>query len=77
MGCLIGVNMIINPEQIPKTFKLYRCKRKVAYYLIYEAHLSFVAYDKSGCYSFSDTEELREALKKMPLSLKIIKLLTG
>lgn len=53
---------------------VYRCKRKVMEYLNFKKGLLFIGLD-GDYYIFMDTPELRDALNKMPILLKVSALL--
>lgn len=59
--------MIINGQNFIKSFK---CKKKLADYLIYEKHLPVLNVDEDYYY-FVDNNLLKEALKGLPLWMKI------
>lgn len=60
--------MIINNEIIEEK---YVCNKHVAEYLIFKCHIPLLGYGKT-CYYFANTNKLKEAIKNMPLWLKII-----
>jgi len=59
--------MIINPE---KMGDYYICNKAVMEYLIYEELLPILGYKKDYYFFYKD-KKLEEALKRMPLHLKI------
>lgn len=63
-------SMIINPEKFSKK---YRCKRDVMRYLVIECCLPVFSIE-GDYYYFIDNDRLRDCLKKMPLTLKILSL---
>lgn len=66
--------MITNPDIIKNK---YSCNRKIMEYLVYDAFIPILGYsaDKKIWY-FTDNEELRKALKEMPIGLKILAFFT-
>jgi hypothetical protein len=60
--------MIINAKNFMPT---YRCKKRLANYLIYEKNLPVLDVDK-GYWYFCDNELLREILDGLPLWLKVL-----
>lgn len=59
--------MIINPE-IMESY--YICRKKVMEWLVYEELFPLLGY-KGEYYFFYKDEKLEEALKRMPLHLKV------
>jgi hypothetical protein len=64
--------MIINPEKIDN--KYATTSRAKANYLIYKCHIPLLGADIKFFY-FTNTKELQNSLKKMPLITKIISLI--
>lgn len=60
--------MIINAKESMPTFK---CKKKIADYLIYEKNLSVLDVD-NDYYYFNDNELLKEILKNAPIWIKLL-----
>jgi hypothetical protein len=50
---------------------LFKCKKKVMEYFVYQAGIPMIAYD-NDYYYFKKTEAFKEAFKKMPAFLKIL-----
>lgn len=48
----------------------YKCNKKVMEYLVFKCHLPILGID-GKYYYFANTEDLRESLKAMPLSLRL------
>lgn len=67
--------MISNYEslEIPQ----FICKKPIAEYLIFKKGLSSLGVLKNNYFSFAKTEELKKALKSMPVHLKILSALTS
>jgi hypothetical protein len=59
--------MIVNPDSIKD---LYKCKEQVMRYLTYKCHIPILSYDKDYYY-FVYNSRLKDALKKMPLGIKL------
>lgn len=59
---------IINEDCIDNCFK---CNKQVMEYLVFKCHLPLLSSDENSYY-FATTDKLKEALKKMPFSLKIV-----
>ena len=62
--------MINNPESFPMT---YYCGKEIAEYLIYKKHIPLLAI-KRGFYYFTYDYKTQEAIKHLPLWLKILKI---
>jgi hypothetical protein len=60
--------MITNPEILKDTFK---CNAVIKEYLVYHCHLPILGYDEKYFY-FSNTDELKECLKHIPLTIKLL-----
>lgn len=65
--------MIINIDILEN---VYKCKKEIMEYLIYDCHIPLLGYDSEKYYYFDKTDELLQCLKKMPLHLKFIALFT-
>lgn len=62
--------MILNPESIIKKKKF---NKKISFWLMYEQHIPLLSIDSNGKdYWFADSDCLLEALKKMPLLMRVI-----
>lgn len=62
--------MIINKKIYPDA---YRCGEKIMRYLALECHIPVLSVS-GNYYYFANTEKLREALDKMPITLKALSL---
>jgi hypothetical protein len=63
--------MLVNPWVIEKKFK---CNKILANYLMNELHFPPLGIE-GKCYYFTDNELLQEALERLPLWLKILRVL--
>lgn len=59
--------MILNPTIIVRKFK---CNKEIADFLVFKCGLPILSVDK-GVYYFTDNEALKNALKKLPMSLRL------
>jgi hypothetical protein len=59
--------MIVNPLN---TACLYKCSKRIMEYLVYDRKLPIYGLD-GDLYYFAETDELKKALKEMPMGLKI------
>lgn len=60
--------MIINSKDL--FIDLYKCKKPVMEYLVYECNIPLLSYE-GGFYYFADSEKLKYCRREMPISVKI------
>jgi len=64
--------MITNPEIIQDK---YVCNKRIAEYLVFKCSLPLLGVNKN-CYYFANTDKLKDAVKNIPLGLKILSIIT-
>ncbi len=62
---------ITNPEIIPESHKYKTNNKKISDWLQINQHIPLLSQDKSGNYIFAKTDNLEEALTKIPFWLKL------
>ena len=66
--------MFVNPKQLQlKDEEIYKCNKTVMRYLVYDCHFSILSFGgKEGEYYFRNNDALKEAIKNMPLNIKML-----
>jgi hypothetical protein len=59
---------VTNPEKLKNT---YKCKKAIAEYLMEKCNIPLLSHEKYDEYYFMNTEELKNAIKTIPLLINI------
>ena len=52
--------------------KVYKCNKLIRDWLIYQKHISILGQSEDGNWLFARTDKLKEALKDIPIYLKLV-----